>query len=150
MRDVYIETSARAKNFTNAREALQNHMCLKTENLSCQRAPDFPYLLIKLLTNSTTWLGTSQHLPKPQAMQWVIGEAGDFVHSKTYHQFLFIMLLTRHQRLLQREKMGWSWERTHHNPLLIRDLELQKHTSRVYKAKYHTFFHITAIVLWIP
>lgn len=47
--------------------------------------------------------------------------------------------------------MGKRWagcENMHtHNPLLIRDLELQKHTSRVYKAKYHTFFHITAIVL---
>lgn len=36
-----------------------------------------------------------------------------------------------------------------HNPLLIRDLELQKNAPRVYKAKYHTFFHIAAIVLWI-
>lgn len=119
----------------------------ENKNLSCQRAPHFPYLLIKHFTNSTTWLGTLEHLPKPQDMQWVTGE--ETLHIQDL-SIPFCYLLTHHQHLLQRENTA-GCENVHtHNTLLIRDSELQKYTSRVYKAKYHTFFHITAIVLWTP
>lgn len=163
IRDVYTETKSEQNLHWCQRGLTEPHVpqTKESELSNSSTLPIFTYQALYKFNNLAWHLTTP---PKTTATQWVIGEAED-VTLQDLSSIPRLVTLCDTPRLIINSfllccshtisicckgKTRAGCEKCTHNPLLIRDSELQKHTSRVYKAKYHTFFHITAIVLWIP
>lgn len=93
IRDVYTETKSEQNLHQGQRGLTEPHVPQnkKSELSKSSTLHIFTYQALYKLNNLTWHLTTP---PKTTGQQWVIGEEETLLHSKTYHQFLFVMLLT--------------------------------------------------------